>query len=259
MRFEIKFLLGDSQIERVLAWAREHLEADPYADSPQQGTYQVTSLYLDTEERHVYHRRPEYKHSKYRVRRYGYQPFVFLERKSRWRNQVEKRRTKIIASTLISAESGALVGEQGVSWFRRRILALRLEPAFQLTYTRAAYVGMTDAMRLTLDRQIRCCRAISWTRVESRTLPVLAGGAILELKYENLLPRMFDDLLGGRALTCRPISKYRLAVQACEQVCSSTDLSGADADHTVSGVTTTSSRTGDWFLAAFRAQPHPYL
>jgi len=49
-------------------------------------------------------------------------------------------------------------------------------------------------------------------------LPLLTEQVILELKYSDLLPPPFENLIQSLGLDLRQISKYRLAVQASERI-----------------------------------------
>src|SRR6266705_2729617 len=78
---EMKFLLSPGLADDVLDWARARLDRDPHGGGPHGDTYQTTSLYFDTREFDVFHRRGSFGRSKYRIRRYGSADFIFLERK----------------------------------------------------------------------------------------------------------------------------------------------------------------------------------
>ena len=110
--FELKFLLDPARAECVTAWARRHLSPDPHADPALGGAYRVHSLYLDTAGLDIYHRGDSYRRRKYRLRRYGAEPWLYLERKSRWGDRVAKRRTRVD-----EGEVGRLLVElHDVSW-----------------------------------------------------------------------------------------------------------------------------------------------
>src|SRR5678809_703047 len=97
---EIKFLVDEATGLRIREWARKRLEADPHGTGPHADEYRVSTLYLDTAARDVFHRRGSYGRSKYRVRRYGEEPRVFLERKLRTGSRLAKRRTDIPLDSL---------------------------------------------------------------------------------------------------------------------------------------------------------------
>src|SRR5688500_5743369 len=115
---EIKFLLTETTGLSVREWARGRLEADPHGGGPHGDEYSVSILSIDTAARDVFHRRGSYGRSKYRVRRYGEEPRVFLERKLRTSSRLAKRRTDIPLETLPLLQGAALNGHDSTTWFR---------------------------------------------------------------------------------------------------------------------------------------------
>src|SRR6185295_18559022 len=93
---EVKFLVNASAAEAVLAWSRQRMTPDPHASGEFSDEYRTTSLYLDTEQLDVYHRRGSFGRSKYRARCYAASAsVVFLERKLRTGTFLIKRRTTV--------------------------------------------------------------------------------------------------------------------------------------------------------------------
>src|ERR1041385_3014027 len=78
---EVKFLISPTLAEQICAWARDRLPPDPYGVGVCGDSYRVSSLYFDTEDLAVFHRRGSFARSKYRIRRYGAGDSAFLERK----------------------------------------------------------------------------------------------------------------------------------------------------------------------------------
>ena len=54
--FEIKFVVDAQMGERIRAWARTFLDADPHGTGPFGDEYRTSTLYFDTAEGHVFHR-----------------------------------------------------------------------------------------------------------------------------------------------------------------------------------------------------------
>ena len=90
---EIKFLLDASRARAVRDWARTHLTPDLHGAGPFGDEYATSTLYFDTDDFDVFHRRGSFGRSKYRVRRYGASDVVFFERKLRTNGRLVKRRT----------------------------------------------------------------------------------------------------------------------------------------------------------------------
>jgi hypothetical protein len=215
--YELRFLLDEEQAYRVEAWARRHLAVDPHGDPALGGAYRTTSLYCDTPELDVYYRMPRYKHRKFRVRRYGTASWVFVERKSKWGDRVEKRRDAISEEDVpLLAHPMSLASWPG-HWFHRRLLLRRLGPACRIVYQRTAYVGACaeGPLRLTLDRHVRGILTSEWNLTPFEGgLRLLADQVILELKFRSALPALLKRVVETHRLSPRTASKYRLCCEA---------------------------------------------
>jgi hypothetical protein len=234
---EIKFQVPACAGEQVLDWAATRLLPDPNASADgQSGGYLITSLYFDTEEFDVYHRRGSFGRSKYRIRRYGSSKVVFLERKLKTRGLVSKRRASVSVeelSRLHSPEADA--GWEGF-WYHQRLLARSLQPICQISYQRIARVAMTPfgAIRLTVDRAIRTVplTSVGFNDAGEGTL-LSEDEAIVELKFRMGIPVLFKELIENFALSPKRISKYRLAAAALGLVEPSPTLATAPETETL--------------------------
>jgi hypothetical protein len=212
--YEVKFVVEPHVAERIKAWARTYLQADPNGTGPCGDEYRTTSIYFDTDALDVFLRRGSYGRSKYRIRRYGDEESVFLERKLREPSVLAKRRTR---TALISLDRLAHVyADDGWAghWFRRRVAARRLRPVCQVAYRRMARTLATgsDHARLTLDADLSAMRVHGATFPDGAGVPVAAGRAILELKYRGSAPVHFKRLVEDLALVPQTASKYRLGI-----------------------------------------------
>jgi hypothetical protein len=215
--FELKFLLDEARAQEVEAWAHARLVLDPHGDPALGGAYRTTTVYTDTPGLDVYHRSPSFKRSKYRVRRYGSAPRVFLERKSKSGDRVAKRRAAVPGEELFTlAQPMSLLTWPG-HWFHRRLLERRLGPACRIAYQRTAYAGSCPdgPLRLTLDRRIRSLLTDEWNLDPFEGgLPLLNGHVILEFKFRSALPVPFKSLVQALRLSPAAVSKYRLCREA---------------------------------------------
>jgi len=212
--YEVKFLLPADRADRVEAWARQRLSPDPHGD---EGRYQTTSLYCDTDALDVYHRTPGFKRSKHRLRRYGTSDQIFLERKKRKGDRVRKQRVEVPGEELMFFEVEDVSSDWTGAWFFEQLRTRGLRPRCCVSYARTAFQGdsSTGPIRLTLDRDVRGVRAALWDvpPVEGGKV-LLPGGAILELKYRTMIPQMFRELL-AELPSGGGVSKYRRCVDAC--------------------------------------------
>ncbi|MFO1500351.1 MAG: polyphosphate polymerase domain-containing protein [Verrucomicrobiota bacterium] len=215
--YEIKFVVPTSVAEAALVWARSHMAPDPHASNTDGDGYRVNSLYFDTPRLDVYQRNGSYGKSKYRVRRYGTESTIFLERKLKSRGLVSKRRTRIAEDELSRLARVELEPGWIGYWFRRRLVARQLEPRCQICYDRVARVGMMPEgpIRLTVDRNVRAFVTGEYQVAEMASwMPLLPDRCILELKFRQEMPPLFKSLLQALSLAPQPVSKYRLSVQA---------------------------------------------
>jgi hypothetical protein len=213
---EIKFLVSRPVAEEVRAWARARLQPDPNARNGAD-LYEITSLYLDTDQFDVFHRRGSYGRSKYRVRRYNGAQMTFLERKLKTRGLVSKRRSLVPVTDLERLNLARPDPTWTGAWYHERLLLRRLRPICQISYDRMARVGLgpTGLIRLTVDENLRAWPLGSLLFAESDpALAMLSDQAIIELKYREPLPPLFKELVEQFALKAQPLSKYRLAVRS---------------------------------------------
>lgn len=217
--YEIKFLITETQSVAIQEWARVHMLADPHSSVEHGYGYAVNSVYLDTPTFDVFHRADKLRQRKFRLRRYGSEPVIWMELKRKINGRVHKRRTAAVEGDLSSMllSSDATAGEGG--WFRQQIQELQLRPICQVTYQRFACVGTSSSgpLRLTLDSQLHCQGTDDWT-VPAQQLPtgsLLQNQQILELKFHETIPNSFRDLIHDQRLNIATFSKYRQSVETC--------------------------------------------
>ena len=216
--YELKFLLDEGRAGEVEVWARRRLALDPHGDAALGGAYRTTSLYCDTAAFDVFHGTRGHRRHKYRLRRYGEATWAFLERKSKWGDRVEKRRSRAGEEALPLLEELFAPGDWEAAWFTEELRAAGLRPALRVAYERAAFMGATPdgPVRLTLDRHIAAAPALAWSLPELLAgEPVLTGQVIVELKFQAALPALFKGLVAALGLVPSAVSKYRHGLQAC--------------------------------------------
>jgi len=212
--FEVKFLLTESEAIEAEERLRTRLGPDPHADAT--GAYRVTSVYFDTPAWDVFRRSDKYRRRKYRVRRYGSAPTVFLERKSKTQQRVRKRRTALSLAELPALSNGVAADWAG-AWFARQIAARGLQPVCRISYQRIAFVGTNHEgpIRVTFDRTAHGGPADGLAPesvVDGQAL--LDGEVIAEFKFLASMPALFKDVIEGLRLGPRPVSKYRRCIEA---------------------------------------------
>jgi len=217
---EIKFIVDAAVGERVRRWAREHLDADPFGGGPLGDEYRTSSLYLDTAEQAVFHRRGSFGRAKYRIRRYDSSDTVFLERKLRQPRLLIKRRTEVPITDLSLLEVPDAADWAG-RWFAQRLRVRGLQAACHLSYHRVAR-GLATAdgpLRLTVDDRLQAAPALGLRPGEDAGVPPLAilpGRMIVEMKFRDQAPMLFKRLVEEFRLTPMRTSKYRLGIEAMQ-------------------------------------------
>lgn len=210
--YELKFLVAEELARAAEAWASGRLAPDPHGDPELDGAYRTTTLYLDTPTFDVFQRRPSFRRSKHRLRRYGTEASIYLERKSKNGDRVRKQRSVVPAAELASLANPMSLLTWPGHWFHRRLLERGLRPAALIAYERTAYVGEAaeGPLRLTLDRRLRGALAGEWAVPTAEGgLPLLTGRVILELKFCSALPILFKELVQALRLSPCAVSKYR--------------------------------------------------
>lgn len=216
--FEMKFLLTEEQAQRVADDFRYILAPDPHGrNGADEGQYWVTTVYCDTPEFDMYHRQKGYAGQKFRLRRYGTENTVYLERKDKRGAKVKKRRTNAGMSELdrLSHPQTDLIWDG--CWFVRQISDRRLSPVLTVMYQRQAFVGdcSEGPMRLTFDRCIRGLPTRNW-QIEpfSGGQGILKDRVICEFKFRGSMPTPFKAVIESQQLSSASVSKYRLCLAA---------------------------------------------
>lgn len=217
--FELKFELSQDHVVRMKSWAAGRLRPDLHGVG---GCYRVTSVYCDTPEFDVFHRSAGYRTGKLRLRRYGSEPVVFLERKVKRGDQIRKRRVDVVPEDLrrLAACLDGEVPPAGwqAGWFLDHALKKQVAPTCRVGYLRTAYYGMSGRqnVRLTIDENLIGVPARGWEAPPLQEgLELLPGGALLELKFQDAMPDLFRPLLAELPLRTAGVSKYRRCVRLC--------------------------------------------
>lgn len=213
---EIKFVITAALGAEIREWARQNLEPDPYGGGRFNDWYHTASLYFDTPDGHVFHRKGSFGRSKYRVRRYGEAEFAFLERKLRKPGVLVKRRTIVALDSIDRLSEPKADPDWPGEWFHRRLLLRQIRPVCELSYARVARFARTaeGPARLTLDEDVRVVPARHPRFSGQAGTLVAPGQMILELKYRYRAPAVFKRLVEEFSLEPQRASKYRLGIAA---------------------------------------------
>lgn len=208
---EIKFVVEAARAPEVQAWMRANLAPDEFGSGPEHDQFETSSLYFETAAFDVFHRRGSYGKSKYRIRRYGTSPIMFLERKFRTDRVLIKRRTTASLDEFARLEGNAPDPDWYGYWFHRRLVARQLQPLVQVSYVRTARLGHSShgRVRMTIDFDLRVLPLPDRAFLPGVGLPLMEGQNIIELKFCATLPMIFRQVIDQFALKTQPVSKYR--------------------------------------------------
>lgn len=220
-RFEKKYLLNQTQYEKVLNFLKDRMEPDKY--NRDGNPYTISNIYLDTQDDYLIRRsieKPDYK-EKIRLRSYGKvteNDKVFLEIKKKNLGLGNKRRTVM---TLKDAKAYLLEGK--VPWGKtsneqilREIEYLRsrqeIMPKVYLAYDRIAFFErghQKDGLRITFDMNVRARRTkLSLEEDTEGTLLLEPGMYLMEIKVIDSIPLWLTHFLTEEKIYATSFSKY---------------------------------------------------
>ncbi|OWK37464.1 polyphosphate polymerase domain-containing protein [Fimbriiglobus ruber] len=215
--YEVKFVLTEGQAAEVAARVNGKLFLDPFADPAMGHAYLTTSVYTDTPAFDVFRRTEGYDRDKFRVRRYGADGPVFVERKAKNGEKVRKHRERIDVTAVADFSAPVCSGERAGGWFHRQLREKLLKPVCRITYERVAFLGTADGTtaRLTFDRNIRGALTTDWVPNAVETAaPLLANRVVCEFKFRTAMPALFRGIVADLKLAPASFSKYRVFVKS---------------------------------------------
>ena len=217
-RYELKFMLTQSQKQALLQVMEPYMALDQY------GRTTIQNLYYDTDSFRLVRRsmeRPEYK-EKLRVRSYGTareDGRVFVELKKKYDRVVYKRRLTLPEPDAMawlagdkSAAPDSQIGRE-INYFCAFYRDLR--PQVFLSYEREAYFerGGGD-FRVTFDENILTRRTALRLKTSPWGTPLLPHGTVLmELKTPGGIPLWMTRFLTENHIYKTSFSKYGTAYQ----------------------------------------------
>ena len=217
-RYEIKYLLTETQKQAILQAMQPWMKLDRY------GRTTIRNLYYDTDTYRLIRRsleKPAYK-EKLRIRSYqtaAPEDPVFVELKKKYKSVVYKRRLTLPESqAMFSFQQGIPLPVRSqiadeIEYFRSYYQSLH--PVVFLSYEREAFYALDGSdFRVTFDENIlyRTCDLSLGS--EAYGTPLLDRGRILmEIKTAGGLPLWMSHELNRLRLYQTSFSKYGLAYQ----------------------------------------------
>ena len=123
-----------------------------------------------------------------------------------------------LAQVASCVAGAAMPQDWPADWFVRQVLKKRVAPTCRVGYRRTAYFGMSghQAVRVTIDQQLVGVPTRGWDiQPLEEGVDLLPGGALLELKFHDVMPQLFRRLLPDLPLKTARVSKYRRCMVLC--------------------------------------------
>ncbi|AGL00518.1 polyphosphate polymerase domain-containing protein [Desulfoscipio gibsoniae] len=182
------------------------------------GTYKIRSLYFDTPGNKALVEKLESfnNREKFRIRLYNNDPsYIKLEKKSKTNGLCLKRSaplTREQCEQLISGDIAWLVDSKHellVELYAKMKHQL-LKPKTVVDYKREAYIYEPGNIRITIDSDIRS--GLFSKDLLNPTLPTIGiiygGYIVLEVKFDEFLPQIIQDIIQTNQRRSTAISKY---------------------------------------------------
>lgn len=231
-RFEFKYQMPLSQAEGMIPEFLKYMDFDPYGINLPNNAYTVTSLYYDSVGLGCYHDKIAGVRTRKKIRVRTYEPKVnsqtpvFLEIKRKYDTVVVKDRLKMTFD-----QSKKLIEDNQMPdlkldnhdtqtldefmWLKNKNSMI---PQDMVIYKRKSFISKVDKdFRVTIDYDLRTYLTNSVDQ-KGTELMVNPGMAILELKFNNIMPFWFHRIIQRYSLQQRPFSKYCSALEVCKPV-----------------------------------------
>lgn len=214
-RHELKFMVSDRDITILRCRLMPLMQTDRYHAG---GTYRIRSLYFDDFEDSCMRENADGvdNRRKYRIRIYNGQiDDIKLEKKIKYRNMTQKKSvplTEEVCRTYVAGELPSFCENQ--SGLEKELLCEAkmngMRPKSIVEYERTALTEQRGNVRITFDRNISgSLRTEEFLDKEPAFSPLLPAGChIMEVKYDEFLPRYLMDMLNLGCLQQVSFSKY---------------------------------------------------
>ena len=221
-RFEVKYFVATTAVPELLEALAPYTRVDSHADA--RHGYPIFSVYWDTEHLSFFWEKIEGVKSrrKVRFRRYGDSDEVYIEIKQREDRTLHKRRLKWPLARVVEVfgtgrgrDWSALGDEPVAREVALMIQRLSLRPTMGVSYRRRALFGAFDPeLRVTVDTRLMYQPApVDVARPFSSGAYILDPRvSVLEIKYDNRVPRWLTKLVCRHGLKIIRMSKYCSAV-----------------------------------------------
>ena len=225
-RREIKYVIPEDTALKVRSYLSSYLDPDENAVGKVDNSYDVQSLYLDSNQLMTYHAEANGDRNRFklRIRYYDDDPEspVYFEIKRRINEGIVKQRARVRREAVKQLLVGASPSREHLfSWnpqhwsdlldFWELVERLQAAPRLHNAYLREAYVSPgKGAVRVTLDRNVRVEPEFGGdlTSKFRKASEIFAGVVILELKFTERMPTWLIEMVRGFDLKSTGAAKY---------------------------------------------------
>lgn len=219
MRHELKYVLTPLQyaiLQNRLKWVLK-----PDANASATGEYFIRSIYFDSPTRKALREKLSgvNKRKKYRIRFYnGNAGRCMLECKEKTGSRIQKTSQLLTEQQLQELLSGHVKELTGEDCLLRELQVLiqseGFAPAVTVDYVREAYVLPLSDLRITFDKEIAWGPTNECLTHERYLSNIYGENMVLEVKYNEYLPKHISAMIASVAPVQTAASKYVACVES---------------------------------------------
>lgn len=231
-RFEFKYPLPAATAEKIIPALLKHMDWDPFVIESQDKYYTVSSLYFDTNKYACFWEKEAGVKFRKKLRLRVYDDkiekdtLVFVEIKRK--NDAVSIKDRIILTSgqveeaLMRNNIGKYLKERSEK--EKRVLEEFfwtknyncMEPKLMVSYKRKPLIGKYNkGFRVTFDYDLEAYQAKSLDFKKNQIKKILPDKLILEVKYNNVLPYWFLEIIQKYNLERVAFSKYCNSLRTC--------------------------------------------
>ncbi len=222
--YELTYLVDEKEALRIREYVRSYLDIDVCGVGRADYSYPVNTLYLDSEDVKLYWRAiNDAEHRcELRLRNFSTKPNspVYLEIKQRQTELVLRERcflSQEAARQVLEGQMPSFTPTTGnfptdsvLQKFLRIMESIQARPRLHVSFLREAYVTDSDAVRVTLDRQVNCSSRTSgfWNCQMSDATHLFGDQVLLELNFAGRFPKWLREMVETFDLTEGEADKF---------------------------------------------------
>ena len=218
LRHELKYYINELEYNYLNSRLKVITRIDENTD--ENGEYHVRSLYFDDISNSSYNQKEGgvFQRKKYRIRIYNKSDSVILlEKKEKFDKYISKSNrliNKVFYNKLINNDLNIkdFLKDEFLLEFYTEIKMNSLKPVVIVDYIREPYIYSSGNVRITFDKKLQTV-INSYDIFDSSsvtTSPIIDGGIILEVKYDDYLPEFIRRELRMERHQQMALSKYTI-------------------------------------------------